>query len=90
MTLQEIVIGYLVIINLLTYITFAFDKARSRRKGRRVSEKKLWLLSLIGGSAGALAAMNQFRHKTKKISFQAVLSLILAGQVLLLYRIFFY
>ncbi|MFH1947064.1 MAG: DUF1294 domain-containing protein [Candidatus Magasanikbacteria bacterium] len=53
-----------------------------------MSEKMLWILSAIGGSIGALLAMNFFRHKTKKLSFQAGIATILAGQILLVYLIY--
>jgi uncharacterized membrane protein YsdA (DUF1294 family) len=46
-----------------------------------VREKTLWLLALLGGSPAALAGMHVFRHKTKKLSFQAGLAAILAIQI---------
>lgn len=54
---------------------------------RRISEKTLWLLALLGGSLGTLLGMHWFRHKTKKISFQAILAMILALQVWVVYWI---
>lgn len=78
---------YLIVINLVTFFTFAFDKARSRKGGRRVSEKRLLILALIGGSAGALLGMNSFRHKTKKLSFQVWLAIILAVQVFIVFQV---
>lgn len=87
-SLFNIVIVYLLIINVIAFIFFGFDKMKSLKKGRRVSEKRLWFLALIGGSVGSLLAMNLFRHKTKKISFQAVLAIIIAFQVFLVYYLF--
>ncbi|MFH0857754.1 MAG: DUF1294 domain-containing protein [Candidatus Magasanikbacteria bacterium] len=72
---------YLIIINIVTFFYFGFDKLKSRKQERRVSEKKLWTLCLIGGSVGGLAGMKYFRHKTKKISFQAILVIIIALQI---------
>jgi len=70
--------GYLVIINLITFFFFGIDKAKASWRSRsRISEKTLWTLSLIGGSVGALIAMHTFRHKTKKLSFQLILVLII-------------
>ena len=84
---QFILITYLLVINLITFFIFAIDKFKATRFSRRVSEKKLWFFSLIGGSVGALISMNLFRHKTKKLSFQAVLALVILLQVFVIYYI---
>lgn len=76
---------YLLVINIITFFYFGLDKLKSQLSHRRVSEKTLWILSAIGGSLGALLGMNFFRHKTKKLSFQAGIAMILAGQILLVY-----
>ena len=75
---------YILILSFITFFFFGFDKWQSTSNSRRVRERTLWILSLLGGSAGALIAMHVFRHKTKKISFQAVLAIILALQLLLI------
>lgn len=72
---------YIILINIVTFFYFGFDKMQSRSQGARVRERVLWLLTLIGGSIGALLGMKCFRHKTKKISFQAGIALILAIQI---------
>lgn len=77
-------IAYLAVLNLLTWLTFAFDKSQSLGGRRRISEKTLLLLTLVGGTIGALVGMNMFRHKTKKISFQLPFFVIILLQVLLI------
>jgi len=84
----QIIAGYAITINLIAFFFYGIDKLKAQSGRRRVSEKKLWGLALIGGSLGALLAMNFFRHKTKKLSFQAVLGVILAIQVAIIYFIF--
>lgn len=79
---------YLIILNLITFLYYGVDKAKSRRGNRRISEKTLLLLALLGGSAGALLGMKTFRHKTKKLSFQAWIALILVLQIWFIYFIF--
>lgn len=80
---------YLAILNIVTFFYFGYDKMQSFKKNRpRISEKTLWFLSLIGGSLGALLGMHYFRHKTKKVSFQAVMAVILAGQVGIVFYLF--
>ena len=86
--LAQIMIIYLVIINIITFFYFGIDKTRSELSKRRIPEKMLWFLSAIGGSVGALLGMKFFRHKTKKVSFQAGIAVILAIQILLLYFLF--
>ncbi len=76
-----IILTYLLAVNLITIAIFAFDKSRSRGDGRRIPEKTLLLFALIGGTPAALYAMNLFRHKTKKYSFQIPLYLIMLIQI---------
>lgn len=79
--LIQILSIYFVLINIITFFAYGFDKMKSRGDGRRTPEKTLWLLTLLGGSPAALLAMQYFRHKTKKISFQAIIIIIIAVQV---------
>jgi uncharacterized membrane protein YsdA (DUF1294 family) len=78
----------LISINIITFAVYNIDKGKARWGKRRVPEKILWTLAILGGSPGALLAMHMFRHKTQKISFQAILSIILALQLLLFYIVF--
>jgi uncharacterized membrane protein YsdA (DUF1294 family) len=71
---------WLAAINLLAFGSFGFDKRRAIRGGRRIPERTLLLLALIGGSPGALAARRVFRHKTRKQPFATLLMLIVAVQ----------
>lgn len=82
---EQILFVYFVLINIVTFFFFAIDKFKASGEYRRTPEKVLWLLSLIGGSIGALGAMHLFRHKTKKHSFQAVLLLIIVLQIALVF-----
>ncbi|MCB9799096.1 DUF1294 domain-containing protein [Candidatus Nomurabacteria bacterium] len=79
--LGQLLMVYLVVINVVTFFYYGIDKIKARLSKRRVSEAMLWLLATIGGSPGALLAMSYFRHKTKKASFQAGIVLILAVQI---------
>jgi uncharacterized membrane protein YsdA (DUF1294 family) len=84
---QQFLILYFFVINLITFFYYGVDKIKARFGSSRISEKMLWILALIGGSVGALAGMKFFRHKTKKISFQAVIAVILALQVGIIFYI---
>lgn len=80
-SLQKFIIIYLLVINLITFFIFGLDKLKARVGSRRMRERILWVLAFLGGSVGALLGMQVFRHKTKKLSFQTVLALIILLQV---------
>jgi len=81
----DILFIYLICINLVSFFIIGYDKMKANLNTRRIPEKTLWLVALIGGSLGTLLGMNYFRHKTQKNSFQAIFALILALQILLVY-----
>ncbi len=83
--LAYILLTSLALLNVTTFFFFGFDKYKSTAKHRRIPEKILLFLSLIGGSIGAIAGMYTFRHKTRKISFQLQLALILLLQMGVVY-----
>lgn len=60
---------YLLIINLISFITFFIDKRKSIKNKWRIRENTLHLLSFIGGIYGSIAAMLLFRHKYRKLKF---------------------
>jgi uncharacterized membrane protein YsdA (DUF1294 family) len=72
---------YLVIINIVTFAAFGSDKDSARKGEWRTPEKHLWLLAALGGSPGALLAMQVFRHKRKKQSFLGPVYFIIACQL---------
>ena len=74
---------YLVIINLIAFLTFGADKRRARRDRRRVRESTLFLLAVLGGSTGALLGMYVFRHKTRHWYFCVGIPAILILQIAL-------
>lgn len=59
------------VMNLVTFIVYAYDKhiARQNKGKRRVPERTLLLLSFLGGCFGALFGMFLCRHKTKHARF---------------------
>ena len=71
---MRILMWYLIIINVVTWITYGLDKWKAKAGKWRIPERTLLLLALIGGSVGALAGMMLFRHKTKKAKFFIVRS----------------
>ena len=76
-----ICIAYLVIINMIGIIVMGVDKHKSRTHAWRISEKSLFLVSVLGGSIGTWAGMYLFRHKTKHWYFVIGMPLILMIQI---------
>ena len=66
---MHILIAYLILINLALFVLMGVDKRRAKKGRWRIPEKTLFLLAVIGGSAGGIAGMQLFRHKTKHKSF---------------------
>ena len=78
-----VLLVWLAVINLLTFIIYGADKRRARRGKWRVPEKTLFLLPLLGGSIGALLGMRVFHHKTKHWYFAWGIPAILLAQIAL-------
>ena len=76
-------LGYLASVNLLAFTVYGADKRRAKKDKRRVPEKTLFLLAIIGGSVGAWAGMYTFRHKTRHWYFVWGIPAILVIQIAL-------
>ena len=74
---------YLIIMNLVGLAVMAMDKSKARHHAWRISEKTLFLVSILGGSAGTWAGMYLFHHKTKHWYFVTGMPLILVCQAAL-------
>ena len=68
--------GYVLVINALTFWTYARDKRSAEAGEWRVPESQLHLMELLGGWPGAWVAQRCLRHKTSKASYQIVFWLI--------------
>lgn len=78
-----VLLVWLAVINLLTFLVYGADKRRARKGKWRVPEKTLFLLPLLGGSVGALLGMRVFHHKTKHWYFVWGIPAILLAQIAL-------
>ena len=61
-----------VLMSLLALAFYALDKRQAKRAGWRVPEKRLHLLSLLGGWPGAMVGQRLLRHKSIKTRFRVV------------------
>jgi uncharacterized membrane protein YsdA (DUF1294 family) len=65
--------GLLAVINAAAFVLFMRDKRLANEGMRRIPESTLLLVALIGGSAGAIAGQQYWRHKTRKEPFRTML-----------------
>ena len=84
MQFVEILIVYLVIMNSVAFVAYAMDKRKARKGKWRIPEKTLLLLTVLGGSVGALLGMFGLRHKTKHIKFVIGVPVLFAIHVILI------
>lgn len=81
----NVLVLYLIAVNVLAFILYGLDKKRARNREWRISEKTLIGIAVIGGSIGAILGMHIFHHKTRHWYFRYGLPLILIMQGVLAY-----
>lgn len=85
----ELFWGYTIILTLITFITYARDKRKSKKNLWRTPESTLLLLAFIGGAIGASLGMILCRHKIRKAKFYLtvpILALLQIAFILFVYR----
>ena len=60
---------YTILINVFGFLLMGIDKKRAKNRQYRISEKTLWLITILGAGIGTTLAMYAFRHKTKHLIF---------------------
>ncbi len=76
--------GILILMSLITFITYGIDKAKAKKETRRIKEKTLLEMTILGGAIGALFGRIIFHHKTNKIYFSITIYLSLIAQISLM------
>ncbi len=79
-----ILVIYLIVVNVITIILYAYDKRCARKASWRISEQSLLTATAIGGSFGAFLGMYIFRHKTKHKLFQIYVPVFMFVHMLLI------
>ena len=69
-TLQNIVLIYLVTINVVTFFMYGIDKWKAKKSKMRIRETALLGLAVLGGSIGAWIGMKVWHHKTLHKKFR--------------------
>ena len=83
--MNEALMYFCIVINIITFLVFGYDKWQAKNNKRLISEFNLLLLAGIGGTIGGLIGMNFFKHKTNKFSFILSFYAIVILQIVLLY-----
>lgn len=83
--LNETAYIYLVIINLLSGLLFAYDKYLSTVNRRRIPEKTLHGLEILGGVFANAILIYTIRHKNRKFSYWIWTWLVLIMWILIFY-----
>jgi uncharacterized membrane protein YsdA (DUF1294 family) len=79
-----IFIGFFAVMSIVAFFTMGHDKSAAKANNRRVPERTLWKLAILGGGVGAYLGMITFRHKTKHMSFRIGFTLLAISHVALL------
>ena len=74
---------YFIIINIISFLVYGYDKYCSIKNKWRISEYHLLCLGLIGGGIGSLLGMIIFRHKTKKIRFKILIPIFIIINIII-------
>lgn len=77
----KILIIYLLVINVVAFLIFGWDKLQARKNRWRISERTLFLSALLGGGLGGIAGMKVWHHKTRKWYFKFGIPLIVVLQM---------
>ena len=83
--MNEALMYFCIVINIITFLVFGYDKWQAKKNKRRISEFNLLLLAGVGGTIGGLLGMNFFKHQTNKFSFILSFYAIAILQIVLLY-----
>lgn len=78
-----LVLGTVLLMNILGYLSMWSDKRRAIKGKYRISEKALFIIAILGGSLGSILGMQKFRHKTKHWYFKYGMPFILMVQIVI-------
>ena len=74
---------YLIVMNIYGFILMGVDKGKAIRGIRRIPESTLFLVAVLGGSAGVFMGMQSYRHKTRHVKFTVGIPLIFTAEAVL-------
>ena len=81
---------WFILISAVSIIMTVYDKWAAKRKKRRVPERTLLSLGIVGGAAAMYLTMKCIRHKTKKKKFMVGLPLEILLHVLIIFCFYYF
>ncbi len=78
---MTVVLLLIAAINVAAFGAYAYDKFAAQSGRRRIPERTLLTLAVLGGAAGGLCAMYLMRHKTQTPIFKIGLPVLLIFQL---------
>ena len=80
---MNIILGYLLAINIASFFLYGIDKYKAKKGKWRISEATLLLMAVVGGCIGAWSGMRLWHHKTMHKKFKYGIPVIIILQVAL-------
>ena len=80
---MDIILAYIAVANLAGFFAMGADKHYAKKGMRRIPERTLFTIAIVGGSVGVYLGMRAFRHKTLHKSFRIGFPVILLCQLTL-------
>jgi uncharacterized membrane protein YsdA (DUF1294 family) len=88
MMYHDIIILYLIAINVIAYVLMWYDKFQSKHKGSRISENTLFIIAVIFGALGIYLGMKApIYHKAAKAKFKWGIPFLIALNIVCIYLI---
>ena len=82
--MQETIVYYLIIINIVTFLVYGIDKWKARKTMWRIREASLLMVAVLGGSIGAWLGMKVWHHKTQHKKFRYGIPAIIIIQLVII------
>jgi uncharacterized membrane protein YsdA (DUF1294 family) len=79
---QLVAIG-VAFINIIGFILMGYDKRNAKKRSRRIPERRLFTIVVLGGAIGVYFGMRVFRHKTLHSLFKYGVPIMMWIQLLL-------
>lgn len=83
MTVLQIIICYLIAMNVIGFLFMGIDKWKAKKHAWRIPEATLLMIAGLGGAVGSMLGMHLFHHKTRHWYFLYGIPAMLAVHILL-------